>query len=74
MGRTALFHPEKQSAEVEINRLLKRADQQPMPWSGPRGKIRTAGAGIVGTETRTREEVLELLDYLHRKWRPIVAA
>jgi cell division protease FtsH len=62
MGERLYYQPEKQDAEVEINRLLETADQQAYAViQAQRENTDKLAQALLERETLTRAEVLELL-------------
>jgi cell division protease FtsH len=75
MGERLYYQPEKQDAEVEINRLLETADQQAYAViQAQRENTEKLARALLERETLTRAEVLELLDLSPPKMATTVAA
>jgi len=62
MGQKLYYEPEKQDAEVEINRLLETADRQAHEIiQAQREKTEKLARALLSRETLTRQEVLALV-------------
>jgi cell division protease FtsH len=62
MGEKLYYEPEQRDAEVEINRLLSRADERAHELIlGHRNSTEKLARALLARETLTREEVLTLL-------------
>jgi cell division protease FtsH len=63
MGERLYYEPEKQDAEIEINRLLETADRDALAMiKAQSANTEKLAKALLERETLTREEVLELLD------------
>jgi len=63
MGERLYYEPEKQDAEMEINRLLENADRQAQELIEARKEpTEKLALALLARETLTRDEVLELLE------------
>ncbi len=63
MGERLYYEPEKQDAEIEINRLLETADRDAHDIiQAQRANTEKLAKALLARETLTREEVLGLLD------------
>jgi len=63
MGERLYYEPEQRDAEVEINRLLEKADQDAHAMiQAQRENTEKLAKALLERETLTRDEVLELLD------------
>jgi len=61
MGQKLYYEPERQEAEIEINRLLENADQEALAIiSAEKEKTALLAKALLARETLTREEVLAL--------------
>jgi cell division protease FtsH len=68
MGERLYYEPEKQDAEVEINRLLETADHQAYAViQAQKENTEKLAQALLERETLTREEVLDLLGLPDRK-------
>ena len=73
MGERLYYEPEKQDAEVEINRLLETADQDAHAIiQAQKENTEKLARALLEHETLTREEVLNLLG-LNRQEPALVA-
>jgi cell division protease FtsH len=62
MGEKLYYEPEKQDAEMEINRLLETADQQALRMvQEQKEKTTKLAHALLACETLTRQEVMDLL-------------
>jgi cell division protease FtsH len=63
MGERLYYEPEKQDAEIEINRLLAAADRDALEMiKAQRDTTEKLAKALLERETLTRDEVLELLN------------
>lgn len=63
MGEKLYYEPERQDAEIEINRLLENADRQAFEIiQAHRDQTDKLAQALLKQETLTRQEVLELLE------------
>lgn len=75
MGERLYYEPEKQDAEVEINRLLETADQQAYAViQAQKNNTEKLAQALLERETLTREDVLDLLGLPDKKAATTVAA
>lgn len=75
MGEKLYYEPERQDAEIEINRLLENADRQAFEIiQTNREQTDKLAQALLARETLTRQEVLELLNLSHPSTEPLAIA
>ena len=63
MGERLYYEPERQDAEIEINRLMETADRQALDIIEERKhQTQKLAEALLARESLTRDEVLALLD------------
>ncbi|HEY2574096.1 MAG TPA: hypothetical protein VGH65_08505, partial [Verrucomicrobiaceae bacterium] len=75
MGERLYYEPEKQDAEVEINRLLETADREAHEViQAQRENTEKLAQALLERETLTRDEVLKLLGLSQKEPAAVAAA